>query len=45
MRYMGHTGIESTYYYLHLIPDFFPQYSELTTSTEELIPEVEHYEI
>lgn len=45
MRYMGHSGIESTYYYIHLIPDFFPQYSELTTSTEDLIPEVEPYEI
>lgn len=45
MRYMGHAGIESTYYYIHLIPDFFPQYSELVASTEELIPEVEHYEV
>lgn len=45
MRYMGHTGIESTYYYIHLIPDFFPRYSELVTSTEELIPEVKHYEV
>lgn len=45
MRYMGHTGIESTYYYIHLIPDFFPQYSKLVVSTEELIPEVEPYEV
>lgn len=45
MRYMGHTGIESTYYYIHLIPDFFPKYNELMISTEELIPEVESYEI
>lgn len=45
MRYMGHSGIESTYYYIHLIPDFFSQYSELVTSTEDLIPEVERYEI
>ena len=45
MRYMGHSSFESTYYYVHLIPDFFPQYSELTISTEELIPEVEDYEI
>lgn len=45
MRYMGHTGIESTYYYIHLIPDFFPQYSALAASTEELIPEVESYEV
>lgn len=45
MRYMGHTGLESTYYYIHLIPDFFPEYSKLTISTEELIPEVEPYEV
>jgi integrase len=45
MRYMGHTGIESTYYYIHLIPDYFPQYSMLTVSTETLIPEVETDEI
>lgn len=45
MRYMGHTGIESTYYYIHLIPDFFPEYSKLTVSTEELIPEVESDEV
>lgn len=45
MRYMGHTGLESTYYYIHLIPDFFPEYNKLTVSTEELLPEVEPYEI
>lgn len=45
MRYMGHSKIESTYYYIHLIPDFFPQYSLLVSSTEEFIPEVEHYEV
>jgi integrase len=45
MRYMGHSSLESTYYYIHLIPDYFPQYSVLTTSMEDLIPEVEEYEI
>jgi len=45
MRYMGHSSIESTYYYIHLIPDYFPQYSALTSSMECLIPEVEDYEI
>ena len=45
MRYMGHSSLESTYYYIHLIPDYFPQYSMLTTSMEDLIPEVEEYEI
>lgn len=45
MRYMGHSSLESTYYYIHLIPDFFPQYAVLTATTEDLIPEVEEYEI
>lgn len=45
MRYMGHSSLESTYYYIHLIPDFFPQYTTLTSSLEGLIPEVEEYEI
>lgn len=25
MTFMGHSNIESTYYYIHLIPDFFPK--------------------
>lgn len=45
MRYMGHSSLESTYYYIHLIPDYFPQYTALTTSMEELIPEVIEYEV
>ena len=45
MRYMGHASLESTYYYIHLIPDYFPQYSALTASTEALIPEVEAHEV
>jgi len=45
MRYMGHSSLESTYYYIHLIPDFFPQYSVLTSSMESLIPEVEDDEV
>ena len=45
MRYMGHASLESTYYYIHLIPDYFPQYSALAASTEDLIPEVEEYEV
>jgi len=45
MRYMGHSSLESTYYYIHLIPDFFSQYTALTSSMEGLIPEVEEYEI
>jgi integrase len=45
MKYMGHSSLESTYYYIHLIPDYFPQYSVLAATMEELIPEVEEYEI
>ena len=45
MRYMGHASLESTYYYIHLMPDYFPQYSALTASSEDLIPEVEDYEV
>ena len=45
MRYMGHSSLESTYYYIHLIPDFFSQYAELTASSGDLIPEVETGEV
>ena len=45
MSYMGHSSLESTYYYLHLVPDYFSQYSLLASSTEGLIPEVEDYEV
>ena len=29
MRYMGHSSIEKTYYYIHLIPDYFGNYAEM----------------
>lgn len=45
MTYMGHSCIESTYYYIHLIPDFFPKYQELSSISNQLVPEVEQYEI
>ena len=45
MRYMGHSSLESTYYYIHLLPDFFPQYKVLASPTEDLIPEVEEDEV
>lgn len=45
MRHMGRTSLESTYYYIHLIPDYFSKYSILTASMEDLIPEVEEYEV
>ena len=42
MRYMGHIDLNSTYYYTHLLPDFYPQYKDLASSTEEIIPEVDN---
>lgn len=42
MKYMGHASIESTYYYIHLLPEFFPQYASLVSSCESLIPEVDN---
>lgn len=44
-EYMGHSSLESTYYYIHLIPDYFPKYRDLTSSTENLIPEVDDDEV
>ena len=45
MRYMGHSSLESTYYYIHLIPDYFSQYRILTSSSADVIPEVDAYEV
>lgn len=39
--YIGHASIESTDYYLHLVPDFFPEFSSLVFGRNELLPEVE----
>lgn len=39
-RYMGHASLESTFYYLHLVPEFFPTFSEKTKTLEQLLPEV-----
>lgn len=41
MNYMGHTSIESTFYYIHLIPEFFGKYSEKIRTLESMLPEVE----
>lgn len=43
--YLSDELIDYSNYYIHLIPDFFPKYAQLTVSTEELIPEVEIYEV
>lgn len=40
-RYMGHSCIESTDYYLHLVPEFFHTFSEKLRSTEAVLPEVD----
>lgn len=45
MRYMGHSSLEKTYYYVHLIPDYFADYAAATENLESLLPEVEPYEI
>ena len=45
MTYMGHSSLESTYYYIHLIPEFFSKYNDLSSISNELLPEVEDYEV
>lgn len=44
MRYMGHSCLESTFYYLHLVPEFFATFSEKTKTLEGLLPEVDYDE-
>lgn len=41
-RYMGHSCIQSTDYYLHLVPEFFQTFSEKVRITETVIPEVNY---
>lgn len=42
-RYMGHTNIKSTDYYLHLVPEFFSVFKEKTKDVfNNLIPEVNY---
>ena len=41
-RYMGHSCIESTDYYLHLVPEFFQTFSEKVRTTEAVLPEVDY---
>lgn len=40
MRYMGHSSLESTFYYIHLVPEFFGTYTEKTKQLESILPEV-----
>jgi len=41
-RYMGHSCMESTDYYLHLVPEFFQLFSEKVKMTESVLPEVDY---
>lgn len=39
--YMGHAGVESTYYYVHTSPDFMDAYTGITREASRgLLPEV-----
>ena len=40
MKYMGHSDVQSTLYYFHLVPDIYGAIVEKSLSSEELIPEV-----
>lgn len=44
MRCMGHASLESTFYYLHLVPEFFTTFSDRTKNLEVLLPEVGYEE-
>ena len=39
-RYMGHASTESTYYYLHVSPDFIAGYAENFAASARLLPQV-----
>ena len=41
-RYMGHSCMESTDYYLHLVPEFFQTFSEKVRITENVLPEMDY---
>jgi integrase len=41
-RYMGHSSLENTDYYLHLVPEFFHIFSDKVRPTEALLPEVDY---
>ena len=44
MRYMDHSELYSTLYYLHLVPEFFSTFNVKTKSLENLLPEVAYEE-
>ena len=45
MTYMGHSDLKSTYYYVHLIPEFMNKYNDFSSISNQIIPEVIDYEI
>lgn len=44
MKYMGHSDIESTLYYFHLVPDIYDAIINKSMFIEFLIPGVEHHD-
>lgn len=41
-RYMGHSSIESTYYYIHLAPEYFNDYANTIKKLSDILPEVDY---
>ena len=41
-RYMGHSSMVSTDYYLHLVPEFFHTFAEKVRITERVLPEANY---
>lgn len=41
MRYMGHSDVKNTLYYLHLVPDIYGGLLDRSRHSEKLIPEVD----
>lgn len=39
-RYMGHSSVDATLYYVHTSPDFMAGYADAVRATEALLPEV-----
>jgi hypothetical protein len=38
--YMGHSSFAGTYYYIHTSPDFLAAYDDITTASQDMLPEV-----
>ncbi|WP_158408517.1 tyrosine-type recombinase/integrase [Desulfosporosinus fructosivorans] len=44
VRYMGHQHLSCTLYYFRFVPEFFPVFTKLSESLEDILPEVPHEE-